>query len=199
MLDRLARACVLASTLHADQRRKGTDIPYISHLLAVCSLVLENGGDEDQAIAALLHDAVEDQGGLPTLQRIREAFGSRVAALVMGCTDAAAGREQMKPAWRVRKIAFVQRLRIAPADVALVVACDKLHNLRCLVSDVEREGPSTLTRFSHPAELAWYFGSIIDALDRFRDRVPLCEIERLHGRLRALTRGIELPAGSAHG
>jgi (p)ppGpp synthase/HD superfamily hydrolase len=197
LTDRFAHACALAVALHAQQLRKGTRIPYVSHLLAVASLVLEHGGDEDQAIAGLLHDAVEDQGGLPTLRQIRETFGPRVAALVMGCTDAAPAPGQAKLGWRARKAAFLQRLRCAAPEVALIVACDKLHNLRCLVADLEREGPTTLARFSHPAELGWYFAGVIEALDSQQDRLPLAELTYLQHRLRTLVRGVELPTGSA--
>jgi (p)ppGpp synthase/HD superfamily hydrolase len=143
LTSRFARALTWAERLHRGQTRKGVDIPYIAHLLSVSALVLENGGGEDAAIAALLHDAVEDQGGLPTLRRIARAFGPRVAKIVMGCTDAAPAPGQPKAPWRARKLAFIARLRDAAPEVALVVACDKLHNLRCLLEDLDRDGVQT--------------------------------------------------------
>jgi (p)ppGpp synthase/HD superfamily hydrolase len=105
--DRFDQALVYASRLHRDQWRKGTQIPYVSHLLSVAALVIEHGGDEDQAIAALLHDAVEDQGGAPILDEIREQFGDRVAKIVNECTDA---WEEPKPPWRARKESSLAKL-----------------------------------------------------------------------------------------
>src|SRR6185503_9823772 len=126
---RFESALVFAARLHGRQLRKGTCVPYVSHLLAVASLVLEDGGDEDEAIAALLHDAVEDQGGLPTLDRIRAEFGARVADIVLGCTDA---DSLPKPPWRERKERHLSHLRTAPDGVRRVSAADTLHNARAI-------------------------------------------------------------------
>ena len=123
---RFAEAFLFANQLHGGQMRKGTAIPYIAHLLAVTSIVLENGGDEDEAIAALLHDAIEDQGGEPTRQEIRRRFGNTVVAIVDGCSDA---DEFPKPPWRARKEAYIDHLRVTTASVRLVAGADKLHNL----------------------------------------------------------------------
>src|SRR6516225_1975373 len=120
----------LASGLHHTQTRKGTPVPYIGHLMAVCALVLEAGGDEDQAIAALLHDAVEDQGGLPTLETIRRLFGQRVADTVEACSDSTSSDPKDKLPWRQRKESYLQHLPTATPDVVLVSAADKLHNAR---------------------------------------------------------------------
>src|SRR5437660_4807656 len=122
---RFEEALTFATQLHAQQVRKGTRIPYVAHLLAVTALVLENGGDEDEAIAALLHDAIEDQGGAATREEIRRHFGNRVVEIVDGCTDA---EVIPKPPWRPRKETFIAHLREASASVRLVVASDKLHN-----------------------------------------------------------------------
>ena len=130
--ERFDRALVLASTLHRKQVRKDSGIPYVAHLLGVASLALEHGADEEQAIAALLHDAVEDQGGIPTLERIRAEFGDRVAGLVMALTDAVT---QPKPPWRKRKEDYLAHLVDAPDEVLLISACDKLHNARSIVED----------------------------------------------------------------
>src|SRR5262249_60692908 len=108
---RFEEAMVMAHRLHARQLRKGTRIPYVSHLLAVASLTLENGGKEVEAIAALLHDAMEDQGGLPTLMKIRRKFGDSVAGIVEGCSDS---EGDPKPPWRQRKVAYLEHLRTAP-------------------------------------------------------------------------------------
>ena len=132
MSDRFNRALSLASSLHASQARKGGEVPYIAHLLAVCALVLEAGGDEDLAIAALLHDAVEDQGGESTLLIIRQRFGDRVADVVNGCTDT---DETPKPPWKQRKQDYLDHLRGAPDDVRLVSAADKVHNARSILFD----------------------------------------------------------------
>src|SRR6478672_6825650 len=115
-----------ASELHRTQLRKSSDIPYIGHLMAVCAIALEYGATDDEAIAALLHDAVEDQGGAPVLAEIRDRFGDDVAAIVAGCTDT---DEVHKPSWWPRKERFIERLATAPYSVRLVVAADKLHNV----------------------------------------------------------------------
>jgi (p)ppGpp synthase/HD superfamily hydrolase len=194
---RLAEAFGFAAHLHARQTRKGVEIPYVSHLMSVSALVLEHGGDEDQAIAGLLHDAVEDQGGLETAALIRERFGPRVTQIVMGCTDAVERPGQAKPAWRARKQAFIERLRTGPAEVALVVCADKIHNLRSIIADVEREGPSTLTRFAHPALIGWYYAGVADALAGFPQLVGAAELNALVARYQALVREIALPTGAA--
>ena len=123
-------ALAFAMDLHRKQVRKGTGVPYVSHLLSVAALVLEHGGTEEQAIAALLHDAVEDQGGKPTAIAIRARFGDTVADIVDGCTDTDVWP---KPPWRPRKEAYVARVRLEPAHVRLVSAADKLHNALSLI------------------------------------------------------------------
>ena len=130
--NRFEEAFSYATRLHAGQYRKDTTVPYVAHLLGVASLVLEGGGDEDQAIAALLHDAVEDQGGKATLEEIRRRFGETVAAIVEGCTDA---MTIPKPPWRERKEAYIVHLRTASAPQRLVSAADKLHNARAILAD----------------------------------------------------------------
>ena len=146
---RFHNAFVLASLLHGNQRRKGSGTPYIAHLMAVCSLVLEAGGSENQGIAALLHDAVEDQGGAPMLNAIREEFGDEVAAIVAGCTDT---DEQHKPSWRPRKERFLARVPDMPYDVRLVVTADKLHNVRSILADYRQHGEELWPRFTGDKE-----------------------------------------------
>jgi len=141
-------------------------VPYISHLLAVCSIVLEQGGDEDEAIAALLHDAVEDQGGQATLGTVASRFGNRVAAIVAGCSDSFS---QPKPPALERKRAYLAQLDSgqAPRSVLLVSAADKVHNLRSILADYRSVGEDLWARFNlGPAEQLWYYGSLAEVFAR---------------------------------
>src|SRR5579863_4596913 len=126
---RFNEAFLFASRKHAGQVRKGTPAPYISHLMGVAGIVLEAGGDEDLAIAALLHDVVEDCGGAPVLKEVRRCFGKRVAHLVDGCT------QEVDLPWRERREKYIKHLRHADADTRLVSAADKLHNARHVLTD----------------------------------------------------------------
>ena len=160
---RLAKAIEFALAIHAEQRRKGTEIPYVSHLLGVASLVLEHGGDEEQAMAAMLHDAIEDQGAHQE-QAIRERFGARVAEIVIGCTDA---DTLPKPPWRARKEAYLRHLEQAGADILLVSCADKLHNARAICTDVRTHGLAVFDRFKAGQEgTVWYYRSLADAFLR---------------------------------
>jgi (p)ppGpp synthase/HD superfamily hydrolase len=160
---RLAAAAELAFRLHAAQRRKGTAIPYISHLMAVSALVLEHGGDEEQAIAALLHDAIEDCGAEQEAV-IRARFGPRVGAIVRACTDA---EVSPKPPWRARKEACLAHLEHAPTEALLVSACDKLHNARAILADLRAEGPSVFARFTAGQKgTLWYYAALAAAFRR---------------------------------
>jgi len=138
--NRFEDALRYAYTLHARQTRKGSNIPYIAHLLGVTALVLEDGGSEDEAIAALLHDAVEDQGGMKTLMEIRRRYGDLVAEIVEGCTDAIASP---KPPWRQRKERYIEHLRHASPAVRRVSLSDKLHNARSILEDLRKDGSDT--------------------------------------------------------
>jgi (p)ppGpp synthase/HD superfamily hydrolase len=160
---RLAAATEFAFALHAEQRRKGTCIPYIAHLMSVAALVLENGGDEEQAIAGLLHDAIEDVGAEQEAA-IAERFGPRVARIVRACTDA---DTFPKPPWRVRKEAYVAHLEHADADALLVSACDKLHNARAVVRDLRTLGPAVFDRFTGGRDgTLWYYSTIAATFSR---------------------------------
>ncbi len=162
LTERFERALVYATRLHRDQRRKGSGVPYISHLLAVCELTIEYGGDEDEAIAALLHDAVEDQGGATARAEILREFGPRVAEIVDGCTDA---EGSPKPPWRGRKEAYVRRIEHASPSVRLVSACDKLHNARSLVMDYRNCGEALWSRFTGGrGGTLWYYRAMVNAL-----------------------------------
>jgi GTP pyrophosphokinase len=165
LTERFESALVYATRLHARQTRKGSGIPYVSHLLGVCSLVLEYGGDEDQAIAALLHDGPEDQGGDRTLQDIRTRFGSRVAHIVDGCTDGLPDDEGLREPWLDRKSRYVAHLADADADVVLVSCSDKLYNARSVVGDQLLSGDAVFQRFTARKDgtLA-YYGSIVETM-----------------------------------
>jgi (p)ppGpp synthase/HD superfamily hydrolase len=143
------RAVAAAEAYHHLHTRKGTTIPYVSHLLGVCSLVLEADGTETEAIAALLHDAVEDAGGPPVLAAIRRDFGDDVAAIVDHCSDAAPEAGAEKPPWVERKANYLAKLRGADVSTLLVSAADKLHNLRAIQIDYQR-GEPVFDRFSSP-------------------------------------------------
>lgn len=158
---RFEKALQYAASLHATQERKGTQIPYMAHLMSVAALVLEDGGDEDEAIAALLHDAVEDQGGQPTLEQIRRSFGDRVARIVDGCTDSEPTPE---PPWRQRKEEYLAHIRDAPSDVRRVSSADKLHNARAILADFRRVGDALWERFNTDKEgTLWYYRSLVTA------------------------------------
>ena len=160
------RAFVFAADKHKGQTRKASSIPYIAHLMGVASLVLEAGGDEDLAIAALLHDVVEDCGGVPMLKEVRRRFGARVAKVVDGCTDAYA---DPKPSWRERKESYIARLRDEDKETRLVSAADKLNNVRSILSDYRAVGESIWSRFNGGREgTLWYYRTLRDEF--LRDR-----------------------------
>ncbi len=158
---RFLRAFEVAAEKHSGQLRKASTIPYIAHLIGVTSLVLEAGGGEDLAIAALLHDVVEDCGGAPMLKEVRRRFGVRVAKVVDGCTDA---DTYPKPPWRERKEKYVAHIREANASTRLVSAADKLHNARSILSDLRSLGPVLFDRFTGKRDgTLWYYRALVEA------------------------------------
>src|SRR5579863_2535121 len=183
-----------AAEKHAGQARKASRIPYIAHLMGVASLVLEFGGDEDLAIAALLHDVVEDCGGEAMLKEVRRKFGTRVAKVVDGCTDA---DTYPKPPWRARKEKYILHLKTADADTRLVSAADKLNNIRSIVSDYRAIGESVWTRFNGGRDgTLWYYRTLRDVfLQQKPNRITLefdlavKELDSLAGRGDAVTVG----------
>lgn len=186
--DRFVDAFALAEGLHRKQHRKGSDVPYITHLMAVAALVGEYSGDEDQVIAALLHDAVEDQGGRATLEQIRERFGETVARYVVGCTDA---HTEPKPPWLERKTAFLTALRSAEPAVKLIVAADKLHNVRTLINDYHGVGEVLWDRFTGKrAGTLWYYREALNALNDGWDHPILREYREAVDRMEAMC-GVE--------
>ncbi len=172
-----------ATRLHAPQTRKGSGIPYISHLLSVASLTLEYGGGEDEAIAALLHDAVEDQGGEITRGELLRRFGPQVTAIVDGCTD----MDTPEPPWRARKEIFIARVRNAPYSVRLVSSCDKLHNARTLLMDYRIIGEDLWRRFHGGREgTLWYYRTIVQVLEPDGVSAVIQELDRVVTELEAL-------------
>jgi ADP-ribosylglycohydrolase len=191
-------ALTFVAERHANQKRKGSDVPYLAHLLGVTALVLDYGGTETEAIAALLHDAVEDQKA--RIEEIRELFGDAVADIVSGCSDT---DEDPKPPWRPRKEAFVTGLPLLLPSVRLVVAADKLHNARTILKDYREIGEALWARFTGGRDgTLWYYRSVADGL---RETGPValadeldatvCEIERLAGTLQTEGTGDFLERG----
>lgn len=181
---RFNEAFLYAAEKHATQKRKKTDVPYISHLMSVAALVLEAGGSEDEAIAALLHDVVEDCGGHPVLEEVRCCFGERVAHIVSGCTDA---YTIPKPPWKARKLEYLDHLREAPDDVRLVSTADKLHNVRTILADFRKDGDSVWDRFSGQREgTLWYYRAVLDVLREGRPNRLIEELNRVVTELETL-------------
>ena len=166
---RLQRAFRYAAKWHDGQARKGTIVPYLSHLMAVTSLVLEAGGDEEMAIAALLHDVVEDCGGMPRLREIRRMFGKRVAHIVEGCTDSFT---EPKAEWIERKKNYLREVKHADRETRLVSASDKLHNVRTILADYRQDGEKIWKRFSGKHEgTLWYYRALSEEYRRKPNRI----------------------------
>jgi len=175
LTERFLAAAALAAEVHGRERRTGTEIPYLAHLLVVTGLVLEDGGDEDQAIAAMLHDAVENAGGRPMLERIELEFGPRVAAIVEGCSDTVDG--ESSESWIDRKHRYLAHLPEVTDDAVLRVAlADKVHNARSIVRDYRQEGHRLWERFTQKTarEQLWYYGGLL-AFFQQRRPGPLTE------------------------
>ncbi len=181
---RFEDALIYAHQLHARQKRKGTSIPYIGHLLGVTSLVIENGGAEVEAIAALLHDAVEDQGGAQTREEIRRRFGEEVAAIVDGLTDT---DQTPKPPWRRRKEDYIAHLGHASASVLLVSTADKLHNAQSILRDYRQIGDKVWDRFNGgKTGTLWYYRALVTAFRARGDHPLVQELDRVVSELERL-------------
>jgi (p)ppGpp synthase/HD superfamily hydrolase len=180
-------ALVYTSHVHGGHVRKATSVPYIAHLLGIAPLVLEDGGDEDEVIAALLHDAPEDRGGRERLNDIRARFGNHVAHIIDGCTDT---YETNKPPYVVRKREHMHRLRSASPDVLRVTAADKLNNARAILADFRKPepGPKVFELFTQKKTgTLWYYACAVNVL---RDHFPgslAAELERVVRELRDLS------------
>ena len=171
LTDRFDRALLYATHVHGGQVRKGSSTPYVAHLLAVAATVLEYGGDEDLAIAALLHDSVEDQGGKARLEDVRNRFGERVARIVEACSDSLANtaKGERKAHWQERKDAYIAHLGTADEDILRVSLADKVHNARAILRDLRKPdvGEKVWTYFSQPKEKTlWYYRSLGDEFCR---------------------------------
>jgi len=182
LTDRFVSALQFAHDVHRSQIRKDTTIPYVSHLLSVAALVLESGGDEDLAIAGLLHDAVEDAeeiSGEEMSVLIRSEFGDRVADVVDGCSDAKSSPGGTKLPWRSRKEAYLEHLRSASNDVLRVSIADKVHNARSIATDQDRFGAALWKRFSSSSEESrWYYTSLRDIYkERISDSYLIKELD----------------------
>ena len=177
-------ALVYAAQLHRDQLRKGTGVPYVTHLLAVAATVGENGGTEDEVIAALLHDGPEDRGGEKVLGEIRARYGETVAGIVAGCTDT---YEDPKPPWRERKEAYVEHVRHASPPVRLVSAADKLHNARSILSDYRAVGEGLWDRFTGGRDgTLWYYRAVTEAFRSAGTSPVVEELDRVVGEIERL-------------
>lgn len=182
--ERFTQALTYATRLHAQQVRKGSGVPYIAHLLGVASIALEYGADEDEAIAALLHDAVEDQGGEATREEIRRYFGENVTAIVDGCTDA---DTTPKPPWRQRKEAYITHILTASPSVVLVSAADKLYNAQSILKDYRVLGDSVWQRFQGGRDgTLWYYRAIVDAFNQTGITPLVAELGRVVSELEVL-------------
>lgn len=187
--EKFEEALLYAARLHRDQTRKGTNAPYVTHLLAVAAIVGENDGTEDEVVAALLHDAPEDQGGKERLEDIRTRFGEVVAEIVDGCVDAYG---EPKPAWRPRKERYVERMASAPYSVRLVSSADKLHNARAILADLRAVGDDLWERFTGGKEgTLWYYRALVEAYAATGSNPVLEELDRVVQEIEALARGVE--------
>jgi (p)ppGpp synthase/HD superfamily hydrolase len=192
---RFLRAFQFAAEKHAGQTRKASTIPYLAHLMGVASLVLEAGGDEDLAIAALLHDVVEDCGGAPMLKQVRRRFGARVAKVVDGCTDA---DTYPKPPWRERKEEYLRHLAAVDDDTRLVSAADKLNNVRSILSDYREVGELVWARFQGGREgTLWYYRTLRNEFLRHAPNRITRDLELAVNELESLVGQHSLPAVDA--
>jgi (p)ppGpp synthase/HD superfamily hydrolase len=193
LTDRFTSAVDYARKIHIE-RRKGTEIPYVAHLLGVASLVMGEVGyvhlpvTEDMVIAALLHDAAEDHGGLPRLKDIEHNFGSDVARMVEGLSDSLSGDPGNKKPWLERKQAYIQKLREEPADVQLISAADKLYNARAILEDYRLIGPRVWERFKRGRnDQLWYFDELIKVFKSSGVNRVVNELERVVNELRQVS------------
>jgi (p)ppGpp synthase/HD superfamily hydrolase len=182
LTQRFTDALIYTAQLHSGQFRKGTQIPYLAHLLGVTALVLEAGGDEDVAIAALLHDAVEDQGGLETLTEIQNRFGERVAKIVAGCSDS---HTHPKPPWKERKESYLAHLRDASPEVQLVSLADKLHNSRSIYRDLKENGLQIFNKFKgERSGTLWYYDRLVEIFTELGTNTMTQELSRVVNQIR---------------
>jgi (p)ppGpp synthase/HD superfamily hydrolase len=198
---RFLAALEAAAVMFASTRRKKTRIPYVAHLLGVCAIVLEHGGTEDEAIAALLHDTLEDITPTKQARRTVRAFGDDVYGIVEGCTDGTPNRKGRKAPWRERKEAYVAALEHEPSPVLLVSAADKLHNARAIVADLRATGEKVWKRFTAPKDdILWYYGAAVDAFraNPAHHAALVDELDRVVLEMRRLAEAAEPAARTSH-
>lgn len=181
LTDKFEEALVYATRLHANQTRKISGVPYIAHLLSVAALVLEAGGTEEEAIAALLHDSIEDQGGKATREGIHQCFGDTVVAIIDGCTE---WDTLPKPPWQERKNRYLENLRHASTSVRRVSLADKLHNARSLLADWRQSGDNIWTHFKAGREgTLWFYQSLVQVYRQTGSDWMTEELERVVSQL----------------
>ncbi len=189
LTQRFEEALIWTVRLHGQQTRKGAGTPYLAHLLAVASLVLEHGATEDEAIAALLHDAIEDQGGAATREQIRQRFGPTVERIVVECSDA---ETIPKPPWRERKEAYIAHIANASPSARLVSLADKLHNARSILADYRLIGDALWARFTGGREgTLWYYRSLADVFRTVHPHPLADELARVVAEIERLVDGAE--------
>jgi (p)ppGpp synthase/HD superfamily hydrolase len=189
LTQRFNEALLYAANLHAGQKRKSSDVPYLSHLLGAAALTLQFGGDEDQAIAALLHDAVEDQGGMETLAEIERRFGERVVRIVDGCTDS---YTFPKKPWLERKKQYITRLAGEPPDTRLVSLADKVDNARSIILNLREDGRTTWHKFKGGREGSlWYYRELAAVFSRLGNDPLTREFIRLVDEMQMLDQEAE--------
>src|SRR5438046_2162596 len=184
--EKFEEALVYATRAHGDKMRKKTGIPYVAHILGVAAIALEYGANETEAIAALLHDTVEDCGGAERLRDIRERFGDDVAAIVDGCTDT---YQTPKPPWLERKRSYIEHLKNSDSSTRLVSASDKLHNTRAILSELRRHGLEVFERFAGKKDgTLWYYRALVTAFREHVNHTDLIgELDRVVTEIEKLT------------
>jgi (p)ppGpp synthase/HD superfamily hydrolase len=190
LTERFIEAFQYAAEIHTGQKRKGSKVPYLVHLMSVSAMVIEDGGDEDEAIAALLHDSLEDHPDRTSPEEIRRRFGDKVLQLVIACTDTPADyRGGPKPDWRMRKESYLAHLRDGMRSDMRIALADKLHNARSMLEDYRRQGESLWSRFNvGKAEQLWYYRSLVEAFEHNSAHGPLFdEFKRVVTELERIT------------
>jgi (p)ppGpp synthase/HD superfamily hydrolase len=185
--EKFQEALIYAMRAHGDQMRKKTGIPFIAHILGVVAIAMEYGANETEAIAALLHDTVEDCGGADRLRDVREKFGDDVAGIVDGCTDT---YEKPKPPWLERKRVYIEHLKESDSSTRLVSASDKLHNTRAILAELRRHGPDVFERFSGKIDgTLWYYRTLVPTFQQHGDHPDLIdELDRVVTEIEKLVR-----------
>ena len=188
LTDRFSRALTYALDIHRQQKRKGSDVPYYSHLMAVTALVLEHGESEDEAIAALLHDSAEDLGGKPVLDEIEQLFGPHVACLVFECSDSLVAHKEERPPWKERKVAYIDQIKDKSKSARLISSADKLHNARTILRDYRLIGDELWARFRPDKDdILWYYQSLVQKFKVYQPSPIVDELARVVADIERMT------------